>query len=58
MEYCTGDMVTIKIIEYNYNDGYGNSVSQRQQPEMFYNKRRSWKFCIINSKTPVSECPF
>lgn len=39
MEYCTGDTVTIKIIEYNYNNGYGNSVSQRQQPEMFYNKK-------------------
>lgn len=39
MEYCTDDMVTIKIIEHNYNDGYGNSVSQKQQPEMFYNKK-------------------
>ena len=35
-----------------------SNAFQKQPSEVFYKKRRSWKFCKIHRKTPVSEPPF
>ena len=44
--------------EGNFNRKIGHKYLQKQPPEAFYKKRRSWKFCKIHRKTPVPESLF